>query len=279
MPELPEVETIRRSLEKSIIGKTIQDISVLEKKQFIGEKKKVTNQKIIKIGRGGKILFLELSNGYFLNFHLKMTGEILFARNKNKAVLSFEIPRTGTNKLPNKFTRIIISFNDNSALFFNDLRKFGWLKITPKPEIPKGVEILSKDFSLKFLTVLTDSTGKPIKLLLIDQEKLAGLGNIYINDSLWEARINPLRKSNTLKIEEVENLYRAIKKIINQALKYQGSSASDEMYVMPDGSKGNYQKFTKVYDRENQSCRRDGHLIKRIKQNNRSTYFCPNCQK
>ncbi|KKQ01948.1 MAG: Formamidopyrimidine-DNA glycosylase [Candidatus Roizmanbacteria bacterium GW2011_GWA2_36_23] len=278
MPELPEIETIRLHLKPIVIGKTIQNIEILEKKQLTGDVSKATGQNIQKIGRKGKVLFLELSNKYYLNFHLKMSGEILFAKNKDKAVYSNEIPRTKTKNLPNKFTRIIISFSDNSAIFFNDMRKFGWIKISDKPETPIGIDILSKDFTVDLLTNLINSANKPIKLFLMDQDKLVGIGNIYANDILWMAKINPFKKSSLLTGTQISNLFKSIKIIIAEAIKYKGSSGADEMYVLPNAKKGRYQYHFKTYQREGQSCFKCNSIIKRLKQGGRSSFFCPRCQ-
>ncbi len=278
MPELPEVETIRFSLENKIVGKSIREIKIFEPKQFIGNPEKAIKSSIKKIDRKGKVLFIQLSNNLYLNFHLKMTGEILYAQNILKAAYANKIPRSDSHSLPNKHTRIIFLFTDNSALFFNDLRKFGWVKLTNKPEVPQAPDILSRQFSLAFFKKLLQINKQPIKPLLMNQEKLVGLGNIYANDSLWEGCINPHRRSNSISHQEIKNLYKAIKKIVAEAIKYRGSSAHDEMYVLPDASKGRYQYHFKVYHREGKPCRRDKTLIKRVKQTGRSTFFCPLCQ-
>ena len=168
---------------------------------------------------------------------------------------------------------------DNSGLFFNDLRKFGWIKVADKPEQPKGNDVLSKNFNLQFVNSFIHKTNKPIKLLLIDQDKIAGVGNIYANDALFLAKINPLRRSNTLTAPEINNLYKAIKKVIEQGLKHGGSSGADEAYIRPDAKKGEHQKYFMVYQREGEPCSHCKTPIKRIKQGGRSSFFCPVCQK
>lgn len=278
MPELPEVETIKNSLKKSIINKTIADIEILSSKNFIGNQEEIIGKKIIGIKRYGKVLAIKLSNHRYLNIHLKLTGQLLFSPNLKKAIFSEKIPFTNTNKLPGKTTRIIIKFADGSGIFFNDLRKFGWLKIADNPEIPKGVDVLSKDFTLKFLTGLTKTTKRPIKILLMDQDKITGIGNIYANDALFLAKIHPLRGSNTLSNNEIKNLYQAILKVIDEGIKDKGSSGADEAYVLPDGSKGTHQRHFLVYQREGKPCPKCKTKIKRIKQGGRSSFFCPRCQ-
>lgn len=278
MPELPEVETIRRSLEKDIIGKAISSIDIREKKQFVGDPQKAIGQKITEVQRKGKVLSLKLSNDLFLSFHLKLTGQILFHHDKENSLFKNEIPRTYTNKMPAADTRIIFYFQDNSALYFNDIRKFGWVKLTPQPETPTSPDILSKEFTIEYIQKKLGSSRKPIKVILMDQEFVAGIGNIYANDSLFIARILPMRKANSLDEKEVKALYEAIKKVVTEGIEYRGSSAQDEMYSMPDSTKGEYQHRFKVYHRENKACFNCKTLIKRIKQGGRSSFYCPQCQ-
>ena len=279
MPELPEVETIKRFLTPNLIGKKIIDLKILSQKQFIGNPQKLINQKFIKIKRYGKLISILLSNKLYLNIHLKLTGELLYAKDKNNPLFKETIPFTKTNKMPANTTRIIVYLDDNSVLFFNDLRKFGWFKLSKIAEKPKGVDVLDKNFTLEYFQKIILSSKKPIKILLMDQEKIAGLGNIYANDSLFLACIHPLIKTNHLEKKKIAKLYQSIKKIIEQAIKNKGSSGADEAYILPDSSKGQHQRHFLVYQRENEPCPRCGEKIKRIKQAGRSTFFCPRCQK
>ncbi len=279
MPELPEVETIKSFLTSKLIGRKIVRIEILSKKQFIGNPEVILHKKIIEIKRFGKIITFYLEKNLYLNTHLKLTGELLFAKDKNNPVFKEIIPFTNTHRMPGKTTRIIIHFDDNSALFFNDLRKFGWMKIAPQPLIPKGIDVLSSNFTLSYMAKIIQSSNKPIKLLLMDQEKITGIGNIYANDALFLARIHPLKKSKSLTNSEIAKLYHSIKKIIEQAIKNKGSSGADEAYILPDGTKGRHQRHFLVYQKEKSPCPNCGYLIKRIKQNNRSSFFCPRCQK
>lgn len=278
MPELPEVETIRRSLENDLVGKTISNIEILVEKQFIGDKKNVIGKKITALIRNGKILSLELSKELYLSIHLKLAGQLLFHKNKNNALFDQKIPFSASNKMPGKTTRIIISFKDGSALFFNDIRKFGWIKLVKTPEKPKAVDILSPEFTKEYFSKAVKSTRKPIKILLMDQDKMAGVGNIYANEALFVARLDPLRKSNELNEKEIGRLYQAVKKVINEGIKYKGSSGKDEAYITPEGGRGSYQSRFKVYQREKLPCLNCKTSIKRIKQGGRSSFFCPNCQ-
>lgn len=283
MPELPEVETIRLQLKPNLVGKTITNIKILSPKNFIGNPKDIIGRKIISIDRYGKILSFKLyklsklSNFIYLNIHLKLTGQILYTENLKNSVFKNTIPFTGTIKMPSKTTRVIFTFN-GSGLFFNDMRKFGWIKVSEKPEQPKGIDVLSPDFTLGCFTDLTDSTDKPIKLLLMDQDKIAGIGNIYANEALFLAKIHPLKKSKSLSKSEAAKLYQTIKKVIEQGIKCGGSSGADEAYIKPNGGRGSYQTHFKVYQREDQPCSICKTPIKRIKQGGRSSFFCPNCQ-
>lgn len=279
MPELPEVETIRLSLQKKLANKTIKNVTIRQPKQFIGDINDIIGQKVVDVIRKGKVISIKLSNGLYISVHLKLTGQLLFAANKQQTKFNSTIPFAETDTMPGKTTSVIIEFDDGSTLFFNDLRTFGWMKVSKQPEGPTSVDVLSPDFTEEYLQSITSKTRKPIKVLLMDQEALAGIGNIYANDSLFIAKINPLRKSNTLIPDEISSLHKAIQKIIAEGLLYRGSSARDEVYILPDGSKGSYQNHFKVYHRENKPFLRCKNLIIRVKQGGRSSFYCPVCQK
>lgn len=287
MPELPEVETIKRQLTPNVLGKTISDIKILSVKNFIGDKNDVLNRKIVSVDRYGKVLVLKLTRvgqdrplqHNFLNIHFKLSGQMLFAKDINKAVFKNIIPFTGGKTMPANTTRVIIKFSDGSGLFFNDLRKFGWIKISDQPLKPKGIDVLDKRFTLKFLTDLTDSTKRPIKPVLMDQDLITGIGNIYANDSLFLAKIHPQRLSNSLTKIETQLLHKSIKQTISEGIRDLGSSGADEAFILPDGSRGRHQRNFLVYQREGEPCLVCKIIIKRVKHNGRSSFFCPNCQK
>lgn len=278
MPELPEVETIRLYLHKYIIGKTIQKIEILYKNSFIGNTHDVVNQKVIDSLRFGKVLNLKLHNGKFVSFHLKMSGQILYSELRKNAAFPVKIPLAENSQMPGRTTRVVIDFSDGSALFFNDLRKFGWVKVTNTEEGTKAPDVTRSEFTELYLKSIVDKSGKPIKALLMDQEKIAGIGNIYANDALFVAGIQPLRISKTLSPKEIAKLYNAVKNVIKEGLHYGGTSATD-IYVTPDGTKGNYQDHFKVYGKEGKPCIRCGTKIVRKKLGGRSSFYCPQCQK
>lgn len=283
MPELPEVESIKRKLKPNVLGKTISDIVILSPKNFIGNKKDVIGKKIVGIERYGKVLTLRLYKLYrlynYINIHFKLSGQILFSRDINHAVFEHVIPFTKGKTMPANTTRVIIKFKDGSGLFFNDLRKFGWIKITDQPLKPKGIDILDILFTVNYLTVILKKTRKPIKVLLMDQDLITGIGNIYANDSLFLAKIHPLRSSNSITEKEIKLLFTSIKKVINEGIEDLGSSGADEAFILPDGSKGCHQRHFLVYQREKLPCVVCKTTIKRIKHHGRSSFFCPRCQK
>ncbi len=270
MPELPEVETIKRYLEKVIVNRKIIGIKVLSEKQFLGKAKDIIGAKVTGLERRAKYLILNLDNKKALLIHLKLTGQLVW--------------RPGVLELPGKTTRIIISF-DKGTLSFNDQRRFGWLKIVQSSALHKeimeklGPEPFSQDFSVDYLKQIFQKTSRPIKLVLLDQEKIAGIGNIYANEALFKAKINPQKPAKTLKQKEISRLRQAIIYILKQGIKYGGSSAADEAYIRPDGSLGKFQQYFSVYQKQGQKCQKCGALIKRVNLGGRGTFFCPKCQR
>lgn len=268
MPELPEVETIRLGLIRRILGQKIIKIQVLEKKAFIGNAKHILNQEIINVERRGKLLRIFLDHDYELQVHFKLNGQILYQEKE-----AFK---------RNKYTRVILSFEDGSRIIFNDMRKFGWMKVTKRAffkDSEFGIEPLTKYFTVKNLRKVVVFSSKPIKTLLMDQKKIAGIGNIYACESLFQAKINPLKISKKLSPNEIDSLYKSITNILQCAIVKKGSSMRDEMYRQVNGDLGEYQTQFLVYEKEGEKCFRCGSPIKRLKQGGRSTYYCRECQK
>lgn len=245
MPELPEIETIRRELVKEIVGKEL-------------EKVKVTG-----VRRRAKILMIDLADGSSLIFHLKLTGQLLL------------------NSEPGKYTRAVFKFTDGTNLVFNNVRKFGWWKrVKDTSEIEKdfGPEPLAEDFTLKkFKEMLSKRAKAKIKPLLMNQQFMAGIGNIYSDEILFASGVRPTRRVKTLKEKEIKRIFQKMKEILKEAIRYQGSSV--EYYVDAHGQKGRYVKYHQVYGREGKPCKKCGAIIKRIKIASRSAHFCPRCQK
>lgn len=250
MPELPEVETIRRQLSQKIVGKKINGLPAGKQ-----------GRKIVGLRRRAKILIIDLNDGASLIFHLKLTGQLIF------------------NGKPSKHTRKVFNFNDGSRLIFNDVRKFGWwkeVKNTKKIEKAFGPEALEINL-LTFRALLKKRPKAKIKPLLMDQKFIAGIGNIYSDEILFASRVHPLRPAKTLNKKEIEKISQNIKKILKKAIQHHGSSV--QYYIDAYGEKGDYAKYHKVYRQEGRPCKRkDGGIIQRIKVGGRSAHFCPVCQ-
>lgn len=284
MPELPEVETVKRQLEKRIVGRKINQIKILEKKQFFGNPEKILGQKINRLWRRAKILAIDIGD-FNLLVHLKMTGQIIYLPGDKGRLISVGHPLPFSPvQLPNNTTRVIIGLDDGSRLFFNDLRKFGWLKLLTGNQVEEelsglGPEPLGEDFTFEEFRRKLAETRRAIKVVLLDQSVVAGIGNIYANEVLFLAQIDPHRQASLISSREAAVLYRAIKKILSEAISCGGTSAADQAYVQPDASLGRYQEKLKVYQREGEECFRCGGTIKRFRQGGRSTFWCPGCQK
>lgn len=284
MPELPEVETIVRDLAKKLKNKKILDIESLDKKVWpvaAGELKNILGKKIKTVKRRAKMIAISLGEHYLI-MHLKMTGQLVY---KNKvSLIAGGHPIAGEGKeSPNRFTRVIFKFNDKSALYFNDVRRFGWIKLMAGDKFVElderlGLEPLSSGFTLKnFSEFLRRKLKSPIKPALLDQKYLAGIGNIYADEALFAARIKPSRRVKSLKQAEIKKLWQAIPKILRYAIKYRGTSFND--YVDAQGETGNFIKYLKVYGRAGKKCKNCGQPIKKIKLGGRGTHWCDNCQK
>ena len=288
MPELPEVETIARDLKPLIVGQKIDQIFVLKEKSFIGDARYLIGHKICGISRCGKMIVLELTNKIFLAIHLKMTGQLIYKlKSKNEKVkIVGGHPDKAYQKqtqLPHKYTRVWFLFASGDKLFFNDLRIFGWIKQLSHFELEKekdkiGFDALSFSGNFKhFQGLIKRYPNRNIKDFLMDQKIIAGIGNIYASEILFDARILPIRKVKKLTKTEQTMLLQSIDKILLKAIKYGGTSSSD--YRRPDGSKGGYLDHAFVYAREGERCKKCPAKIKRQKIGQRSAFFCPHCQK
>ncbi len=282
MPELPEVETIKRYLEKAIVGKKIKEIAVLSKKQFPSDPRQIIGLKITGLKRRAKLLIICLEKEKNLVVHLKLSGQLVWVDKVKKlpVKLKANIPFAG-EALPAKTTRVIISIGEGK-LFFNEMRKFGWMKVFSNSQLEKeteriGPEPFAKEFSENHLKGVFEKTAKPVKAVLLDQNKIAGIGNIYANESLFLAKINPLKPAKELNSKEISGLRRNILTVLKLGIKYEG--ASDIFNVKPDGAPGRFQEHFFVYRRDGKKCLKCGAVIKRISIGGRGTFFCPKCQK
>jgi len=275
MPELPEVQTIVTGLNEILKGKTITNtyiyddmvIGYPDKKQFIEKSK---DKKIMSISRRGKYIIVNFDNNqYRLVIHLRMSGKLLYKERQEGR---------------EKHTHVVFEFNDNTDLRFNNVRKFGRLYFIEDDKFENagnidnlGLEPLSDKFSLRLLKEMLDKRKGMIKPLLMNQEFIAGIGNIYADEALFLAKIRPDRKANNLKEKEIKALYKQLRKILRKGIKMGGTSISD--YVNALGETGKFQKELNVYQREGQKCKICGEEIQKKKISGRSTRFCPNCQK
>ncbi len=286
MPELPEVETLKRELAKALVGRQIKTLEItwpkiiqtLNLDEFV---RQIIGKKILAIQRRAKILILEISGEKFLLIHLKMTGQLIYQPkigSKEKLIIG------GHPEDPTKYTRVIINFADGSQLRFNDLRKFAWIRLVDKEGLEKlfdrhGPEPLDrKNFTLAhFEQILARYSKRKIKTLLLDQTLIAGLGNIYVDESCFLAKILPDRLSGTLSKKERCNLYTAIIEVLTLSIKKKGTSFRN--YRRSGGQPGGFVPHLYVYGRQGEPCKRCETKIIKTKLNGRGTHFCPRCQK
>jgi len=294
MPELPEIETIVKGAKEKLKGRTIKGVDVriprmvnLSLPKF---KKEIEGAKIVAARRAGKIIILDLANKNSILIHLKLTGQLVYQvsderkKEKRKSVGGHP-SRAYEQSLPHKHTHLIFHL-DKGNLYFNDLRKFGWLKVVPSKKLSQLKEIKElgpdpldkKKFSLAYFKERLKRRGRSkIKQVLMDQKFVSGIGNIYANEILFAARIRPDRVISSLKEKEIKAIYKAISKILEKGIELGGSS--ENTYVNIEGRKGNFMDFARVYQRRGESCKRkDGGKIKRIVIGGRSSFFCPKCQ-
>lgn len=280
MPELPEVETIRIQLDKVLPRLVIKDVEVRSSKVFQGDKRVLIGKKILGLRRFAKVLIIDLSGGLSLAVHLKMTGRLVYQQLKVK---SAKLKVDWDVDYPtDKHTHVVITFTNGDRLYYHDQRKFGWLRVlttTKVLELPflaaLGPEFFRGLTLSKFKDILAKNS-RPIKLVLMDQEKLAGVGNIYANEGLWCAKINPKTPAKTLSSKQSAMLFACLEKVLKAAIKWKG--ASDDNYRDAFGAKGQVQEHFQVYNRAGRSCPHCRTPISKITLGGRGTYYCPRCQ-
>lgn len=285
---MPEVETVKRGLEKLITGRVVKSVEHDWPKSFPNAPEDVNEfligAKVMTVRRRAKVLIIDLSTKYSLVVHLKMTGQLVFrsadfnfgAGHPNKSLVG---------DLPDKSTRVELEFTDSSELFFNDQRKFGWMRLMPTTEIENldffkkvGPEPLAADFDWKqFSGRLERRKNSSIKAALLDQTVIAGVGNIYADESLWGAKIHPATLVKDLSADKVHKLYDELIYVLRLSIEKGGST--DKNYIDAEGKKGSYLQFARVFRRENQACPRCGHTILKTRVAGRGTHYCAHCQK
>jgi len=287
MPELPEVETVRRGLVELIVGRTVAAVEHDTPKGFPNASADVQQfligAKITDVRRRAKVLLVELSTGYTLVIHLKMTGQLVFR--SEAAVFGAGHPNESlVGDLPDRSTRVTFTFTDGSHLYFNDQRKFGWVRLIPTAEVPGidfmkkvGPEPLEADFTAgQFAARFKRRARTSIKAALLDQTVIAGVGNIYADESLWGAKIHPQRLVGSVTNKEFMRLFTELRSVMNTAIEKGGST--DKNYVNAEGKRGSYLTFARVFRREGKPCPRCGTTIIKFKAAGRGTHICPHCQ-
>lgn len=281
MPELPEVETIRRGLSKFILKQKIQKIDILCAKSFLG--KPVTGA-VTALRRFGKALVIDLNNGNSLMIHLRMTGQLIYdgRSNAGKRYATGHPSENFVSTLPNKQTRVIITF-DNGTLYFNDQRKFGFIKILKTSEVENDSfiqKLAPEPWTMSpelFYEKLQKHKNSCIKATILDQTIICGLGNIYADEALFASRIHPERKSGSITRAEAKLLLESAREVMDRSIASGGSTMAT--YVKADGTRGDYlEKFAQVFRREGQACPRCGNQIIKIRVAGRGTHICPHCQ-
>jgi formamidopyrimidine-DNA glycosylase len=278
VPELPEVETIRRDLEKEVVGKRIKSVEVTgtrsirrhtNKKQFVT---RLEGRKITAVDRKGKYLLVKLEGGDYLVVHLGMSGQLLWSKNGKEEKA--------------KHTHVVFAFTPAGQLRFLDPRTFGELFVTAvddlEAEVPElahlGFDPIEQAISWTLFGEMLHAKHRKLKDLLMDQKFLAGIGNIYSDEILWAAGLRYDRSSDDLTSQEIRRLYRAMSETLHEAIKHRGSSLADEQYRDLYGNVGGFSSEHNVYDREGQPCRRCRSPIARIKLGGRSHFLCEQCQ-
>ena len=279
MPELPEVETIRRGLDRFIVKKKIVRVEVLCEKSYIGE---LVTGRVVKIRRYGKALVIDLDDGYSMMVHLRMTGQLIW-RGESAGFAGGHPSDNFIDKLPNKQTRVVIYFEDG-VLYFNDQRKFGFIKVMPTIEVEKDgfIRKLAKEpwemTGEELYERLQRHKNAVVKAVILDQTVICGLGNIYADEALYLAGIHPERRAGSLSLKEAKRLISAAREVMERSIESGGSTM--ETYVKADGTKGDYlELFAQVFNRQGQACRKCGTKIIKTKVAGRGTHICPNCQR
>jgi len=287
MPELPEVETVRIGLERLLPRRRVAGVWHDWPKGFPNADTDVQafliGATILGVRRRAKVLLIDLDTKYSLVIHLKMTGQLVY-RSKEAHFGAGHPNHSLVGALPDKSTRVVFEFDDGSKLFFNDQRKFGWVRLMPTDEVERldffqkvGPEPLSADFTAADFSKRLDRRAKSgIKAVLLDQTVIAGVGNIYADESLWAAKIHPETKVQDIRSADRGILYTALRDVMNLSIQKGGST--DRNYVDAEGKRGSYLTFANVFRREGKPCPRCGTTIIKTRVAGRGTHTCPYCQ-
>lgn len=287
MPELPEVETVRLQLRRKVAGKTIREVEVFHDKTMVAEGLEVDilRDKTIKdIDRVGKLLIFSFveTDDLFLLAHLKMTGQFFFVDRTGSLSGGGHTMTEADSELPHKHTRVAYYFTDNSVLYFNDMRLFGYNKLASRQETEQararfGPEPIAEDFDCEWFGERLRTRNTPVKAALLDQAFVAGLGNIYVDEALFKAGVRPMRKANLVTKKEAAALCAAAGDVMRAAITVGGTTF--QHFSDTGGDNGNYTDYLQVFGRQGQTCYRCGDTIKKTRCAGRGTHYCPGCQK
>ncbi len=282
MPELPEVETIRRGLEPRIVGQKIAQVTIYWPKFWQGELGLVEGQRVVAVRRLAKVLLIDLENLQTIMIHLKMTGQLVHLNTIGQAAVGGHPDTNYRQPLPHKHTHLEYRFADGGILYANDLRKFGWHRLVPTAEVVSkigpslaGIDAASAALTTQSLTSILKRRPKaPIKVLLLDQALISGLGNIYVAEALYRAKILPTRLAASLSKTEIGRLAEQISQVMTEAIAAGGTSFND--YLNVEGQQGSFLEQATVYQQEKCPL---GHPISKLKQAGRTTHYCAICQR
>lgn len=273
MPELPEVETIRKDLEKELVGREVLDVACAVPKvcQPSPEslRRAIKGKRIEGFERKGKLLIVKLSGGKTLGIHLRLTGRLLIRKKGDP---------------PDEWQRAVIKLSGGKELRFSDLRLFGYIKLfKDEKEVEEtlsklGPEPLTEELDGEKFYSIIQRTARPIKVVLLDQKLISGVGNIYANEALFVAGIHPLAKANQLMRDQAIKLYEAIEQVLKEGLELRGATIADEMYRDAYGRRGGYGRKVRVYQQTGKPCPKCGTKIEYLRVGQRGTYICPKCQ-
>jgi formamidopyrimidine-DNA glycosylase len=273
VPELPEVETVRTKLEPALVGRAFEAVEIYDARLTrpfdpVEVAAELAGERVHSVERRGKYLVVRFESGLVLLVHLRMTGSFVYFR--------------GDVAAADPHIRAVVTIDDGSAVAYRDVRRFGTWLVLARDEVDAyldlrvGVEPLARAFSPARLARRLAGRRAPIKAALLDQRTVAGMGNIYADEALWRARINPRRPAGELRLEEVEALHRSIRRALHAGIDRQGATLRD--YRLPGGEAGRMQVEFKVYGRGGDPCSRCGAPIEKIRLAGRGTWFCPSCQ-
>jgi formamidopyrimidine-DNA glycosylase len=275
MPELPEVETVRARLEPKLVGRRFERVEIFDSRLTrpadpAGVAAELEGERVAALDRRGKYLIVRFESGRVLLVHLRMTGQLLHGNG-------------GQPSAEDVHRRAVVRLDDGSDVIYRDVRRFGtWLLIDEEDLRPYlaqrvGSEPLLRSFTSRRLAEALEGRRAPLKSALLDQRRLAGVGNIYADEALWRARLHPLRVAGELSEAEVSSLHRGIRAALKAGIARQGATLTN--YRTPDGSRGRMQEEFRVYGREGEACERCGTPIEKIRAAGRGTWYCPSCQR